>query len=226
MARIILFDIDKTLIRSRGAGRSAMNDAFSEAFGIETATEGISVDGRTDRAIFSEIIALHGLGPDAESAYRRVADAYLARLSASLTGKPGVVLPGVEALLPLLQQSHGAIGLATGNIRRGAETKLAHYGLWHWFSGGGFGDDTPVRAELVGAGIRDMAAMLGVDPDPRDTIVIGDTPLDVEGARRAGARAIAVATGNHTAEALAACGADWVVDDLADTVGLMALLTS
>ena len=221
MARIILFDIDMTLIRSQGAGRAALNGAFADAFGLESATEGISFDGRTDRAILGEIIALHSLGADA---YGRVSEAYLRGLSASLSDRPGTVLPGVEALLPLLQQSHGAIGLATGNMRPGAETKLAHYGLWHWFSGGGFGDDTPVRADLVRAGIRDMAALLGIDADPRETIVIGDTPLDVEAAQAAGARTLAVATGSHTAEALRESGADWVLDDLSDTVAVMKLL--
>lgn len=224
MARIILFDIDMTLIRSQGAGRAALNEAFGDAFGLESATEGISFDGRTDRAIFGEIISLNGLGPDAATAYRRVSEAYLLRLNASLSDRPGIVLQGVEALLPLLQQSHGAVGLATGNMRRGAETKLAHYGLWHWFSGGGFGDDTPVRADLVRAGIRDMAALLGIDPDPRETIVVGDTPLDVEAAQAAGARTLAVATGSHTAEALRESGADWVLDDLSDTVAVMKLL--
>ena len=223
MARIILFDIDMTLIRSQGAGRAALNGAFADTFGLESATEGISFDGRTDRAILGEIIALHSLGTDA---YGRVSEAYLRGLSASLSDRPGTVLPGVEALLPLLQQSHGAIGLATGNMRPGAETKLAHYGLWHWFSGGGFGDDTPVRADLVRAGIRDMAALLGIDADPRETIVIGDTPLDVAAAQAAGARTLAVATGSHTAEALRESGADWVLDDLSDTAAVMKLLAS
>lgn len=226
MARIILFDIDMTLIRSQGAGRAALNEAFRDAFGLESATENVSFDGRTDRAILGEIIAQHDLGPDVDEAYARVSEAYLLTLSASLSERPGVVLPGVEALLPLLQQSHGAIGLATGNMRRGAETKLTHYGLWHWFSGGGFGDNTPVRAELVAAAIRDMAAVLGLAPDPRDTVVIGDTPLDVEAARQAGARALAVATGSHTIEALRESGADWVLDDLSDTDAVMRLLAS
>ena len=226
MARIILFDIDMTLIRSQGAGRAALNAAFAETFGIESATENISFDGRTDRAIFSEIIALHRLGADPEAAFRQVSQAYLEGLSASLAEHQGVVLPGIEALLPLLQGSHGAIGLATGNIRHGAQIKLAHHGLWEWFSGGGFGDATPVRAELVKAGIRDMAALLGIDPDPRDTIVIGDTPLDVEAARQASARTLAVATGSYTVEALRESGADWALDDLSDTAAVMKLLAS
>lgn len=226
MARIILFDIDMTLIRSRGAGRIALNRAFATAFGIASATDGISFDGRTDRAIFSEIIAVHGLGPDPESAFRRVTHDYLKGLSDSLTEYQGVALPGVEELLPLLQGSHGAIGLATGNMRPGAQIKLAHYGLWEWFSGGGFGDATPIRAELVTAGIRDMAAMLGVDADPRDTIVIGDTPLDVEAAQKAGARSLAVATGSHTSEALRDSGPNWVFDDLSDTAAVMKVLAS
>ena len=224
MARIILFDIDMTLIRSHGAGRGAMNKAFAKTFGLEGATDGVSFDGRTDRAIFDEIIAIHHLGRDPETAYEKTCAAYLSELGASLDEHRGYALPGVEALLPKLQVSHGAIGLATGNMRQGAQIKLAHYNLWQWFSGGGFGGDTPVRSELVAAGIRDMAAVLGINADPSDTIVIGDTPLDVDAAQKAGARALAVATGSYTVEALRKTNAEWVLEDLADTAGVMALL--
>lgn len=226
MARILLFDIDMTLIRSRGAGRLALSRAFAAAFGVAAATEDISFDGRTDRAIFSEIIARHGLGPDPETAFSRVSETYLQGLNASLGEHQGAVLPGIEALLPQLQGSHGAVGLATGNIRQGAQIKLAHYGLWEWFSGGGFGDATPVRSEVVSAGIHDMAAMLGIEGDPRDTIVIGDTPLDVEAAQQAGARSLAVATGSYSTDALRDTAADWVLEDLSDTAGVMKLLAS
>lgn len=226
MARILLFDIDKTLIRSRGAGRAAMDEAFAEVFGLDSATANVSVDGRTDRGIFGEIIATHRLSPDGETAFQRVSAAYLQRLAGSLAAQPGVVLPGVETLLPLLQHSHGAVGLATGNMRRGAETKLAHFGLWHWFSGGGFGDETSVRADLVRAAIRDMAAALGVEPDPQNTIVIGDTPLDVKAAQQAGARSLAVATGSYSTGALRDTAADWVLEDLSDTAGVMKLLST
>ncbi len=226
MARIILFDIDMTLIRSHGAGRGALSKAFAETYSVDGATDGVSFDGRTDRAILDEIIAVHHLGPEPQKAYERVRAAYLAQLNASLDEHRGFALPGVEALLPKLQFSHGAIGLATGNMREGAQIKLAHYNLWQWFSGGGFGGDTPVRAELVAAGIRDMAAVLGVNADPGDTIVVGDTPLDVDAAQKAGARALAVATGSYTVEALRQTAAEWVLEDLSDTPGVMALLAS
>lgn len=226
MARIVLFDIDMTLIRTQKAGRASVEAAFAEAFGLESPTEGVSFDGRTDHAIFMEIVARHGLGPDAESAYRKASDAYLAVLGPTIATREGEVLPGIHELLPALKASHGAIGLATGNMERGAQIKLGHFGLWDWFAGGGFGDSTPVRAEVVRSGIDSLAAVLGVAASPLDTIIIGDTPLDVDAAHKAGARALAVATGSYDIDTLRQNGAEWVLPDLSDIERVMALLGS
>jgi phosphoglycolate phosphatase-like HAD superfamily hydrolase len=220
---LILFDVDLTLIRTNLAGRAAMTEAFRGLFGVDDATAGISFDGRTDRAIFEEAIALHGLANgDLPAVYERVIRAYLEALPAALAARSGGVLPGVEALLDALR-GRAAVGLATGNMRLGAKAKLAHFGLWERFAAGGFGDDTPVRAHLVRLAIENLAAAAGVDPDPGQAVVIGDTPLDVEAARLAGARAMGVATGSYTVEGLRESRADFVVPDLA-TPGTLEML--
>ena len=226
MAQIILFDIDLTLITTNGAGRTAIETAFEKAFGVPQATTGVSFDGRTDYGIFMEIIAAHGVSDgDPAAAYRRLVETYLLEIGPSLAGREGHLLPGVLPLLTSMRETH-KLGLATGNLRRGAEAKLRHFGIWDHFAGGGFGDDSPIRSELVRHGIEEMAALLSIEPDARDCIVLGDTPLDVEAAHRAGAPALAVATGRSTMEALTNSGAEWVLPDLSDTRQVLEILRS
>lgn len=227
MARILLFDVDLTLVKTLGAGRGALDEALTDLFGIAQPTKGILFDGRTDRAIFTEALERHGLlDGDADAAFWRLANAYLERLPAWLRRTDGVVLPGVHELLDALAASHAGVGLATGNIRRGAQTKLGHFGLWKRFVGGGFGDERPVRADVVRAAIDEVAAAIGVDPDPADAIIIGDTPLDAEAARAAGARSLCVATGSYSVAQLEDGGADFVLPDLSDLDAALAILRS
>lgn len=214
-----------TLIRTHGAGRGAVNTVLARLSGIEQATAGMRFDGRTDRAIFLEALARHGLaGPDPEIAFESFVAEYLAELEKSLEALGGVVLPGVPALLDAFDARGQLLGLATGNMERGARVKLAHFGLWERFAAGGFGDHTPVRAELVWEGISALARAIGCDPDPAATIVLGDTPLDIEAAHLAGTRCLAVATGSFDADALVAAGADWVFADLSDTARVLDVL--
>ncbi|MCC7364919.1 MAG: haloacid dehalogenase-like hydrolase [Dehalococcoidia bacterium] len=227
MARFILFDVDMTLISTLRAGRTALAGAFEDLFGLEDPIGDTRIDGRTDHAIFREIIARHSLADgDIDAVYRRVCDAYLERLPRALAEREGFVLPGVPALLDALAASHRAVGLATGNMRRGAAIKLGAFGLWERFPTGGFGDDTPVRAELVAEAIHSLAEHLGLPAHPHDAIVIGDTPLDVEAAHHAGARALGVATGRYTVDELLASGAEHALPDLGDTPAVLRILTS
>jgi len=214
-----------TLIRTHGAGRGAVNTVLARLSGVEQATAGMRFDGRTDRAIFLEALERHGLaGPDPDAAFESFVAEYLAELKKSLEALGGVVLPGVPALLDAFENRGQPLGLATGNMERGARVKLAHFGLWERFAAGGFGDHTPVRAELVREGIGALALVIGCDPDPEATIVLGDTPLDIEAAHLAGARCLAVATGSFDTDALRDAGADWVFADLSDTARVLDVL--
>jgi phosphoglycolate phosphatase-like HAD superfamily hydrolase len=223
--RVLLFDIDLTMVRTAGAGRSAMDVAFAELFGVEKATEGIQFDGRTDRGIFFECLERFGLGGEALLPnFQRACEGYLQALPGWISQKGGIVLPGVRELLAELTAENAALGLATGNLRRGAAQKLGHFGLWDAFAGGGFGDDYTVRAGLVRAGIEEMAAKLGVAPEACDVIVVGDTPLDIEAAHGGGARAMGVGTGRFTPEELKEAGAEFAVTDLSETASVMEML--
>lgn len=225
VARLLLFDIDMTLIVTTGAGREAMATAFTAICGIERPVEGVSFDGRTDHAIFHEVIERHGIANgDASAVFRQVTERYLAELPGSLVRRSGSVLPGVMQLLDALHDTPAVAGLATGNLRAGAQAKLSHFRLWDRFAGGGFGDTSPVRAELVAAGLLELATAAGVAPNPGDCIVIGDTPLDIAAAHEAGTRALGVATGRYSVEQLLASGADWAVEDLADTARTLNIL--
>jgi phosphoglycolate phosphatase-like HAD superfamily hydrolase len=231
MARLLLFDIDMTLIKGAspglGPGRFALDLAFERTFGISAASDGVIFDGRTDRGIFRELIEFHRVAEgDGAHAFAALTEAYLLTLAETTPAYPTVVLPGVLDLLEALRPTHTALGLATGNMRRGAELKLAPHGLWEAFATGGFGDHTEERAELVAEGLANLASHLGIDPDPADCLVIGDTPLDIAAAHAVGAKALAVATGRYTVDDLLASGADAAIADFTDTAAALALLVS
>ncbi|WP_322819494.1 HAD hydrolase-like protein [Tepidiforma sp.] len=211
MPPLLLFDIDLTLIATSGAGRTALDRAFEQVIAIPDATSGVSFDGRTDRAIILEVLARHAKSTDH---FDHVRSAFLQALPHALAEKGGEILPGVEPLLDALAAELPAIGLATGNFREGARHKLTHFGLWERFAAGGFGDHHTERVDVIRTGIQALANAIGVDPNPADAVVIGDTPLDVAAALAAGARPIGVATGRFTQAQLAAAGAVAVLPSL------------
>ncbi len=219
----LLFDIDGTLIASGGAGRHAIAAAFAAAFGLAAPLEGIPIDGRTDRAIFSDAIARTGVSPD-QATIERMITAYLARLPEALHGHDGRILDGVVDLLDALDQAGAALGLATGNVARGAELKLRHFGLWERFRAGGFGDASVDRAEVVATAIEALSREAGLNGASVSPIVIGDTPHDVAAAHTVGAYALTVATGAYDEDTLRESGADFVLPDLRDTEAALAIL--
>jgi phosphoglycolate phosphatase-like HAD superfamily hydrolase len=228
MTPLILFDIDLTLIHTLGAGRKALATAFARLWDLKDPTEGVSFDGRTDHAIFNEVIALNALADgDLDAVFARAVDGYLEELPRSIAASESArILPGVLEVLDALEARGIRPGLATGNLRRGAAIKLGHFGLWGRFPAGGFGDDSPVRADVVRGGVQSLAAVLKSEPDPAQAIVVGDTPLDVEAAHLAGVRALAVATGRYSVEELLAAGADHALSDLSDTDDVLDRLLS
>src|SRR5439155_14506603 len=155
-------------------------------------------------------------------------DAYLAHLSTELD-RPGPrkgVMPGVRRLLDeLAARPDVYLALLTGNYEEAARVKLEYFDLWRYFRCGAFGDDAPDRNGLLPKALAVVRARGGPAVSPADTVVVGDTPLDVACAAAAGARSIAVATGGYDVDALRAAGADVVFDDLSDTDAvLMAML--
>lgn len=214
---ILLFDIDGTLVSTGGAGRRAMVSAFVEITGRSDVFEGTSFAGMTDRAIARHGLRAAGLA-DAESDIDRALELYLERLEAEVAKSEGYrVLPGVAPLLDVLAREAGvAIGLGTGNVRRGARTKLARGAIHERFAFGGFGCDAEDRIELLRAGAVRGAAALGRPLPECRVVVIGDTPKDVHAALGLGAICVGVGTGGFPPEKLVELGARHAFSTLAD----------
>ena len=213
MAKFFLFDVDKTLVDSRGAGVRAMNVAFAQLFGIAEGFSGITTTGRTDTAIFREAVGLHGLDGEFPALLARFQETYYSILPRTLAETEGYVLPGVREVLAGIQAAPGAfLGLATGNFREATRLKLEHFGLYDFFLAGGYADDSEDRAELVALAIERLAEASG-GHGPREVYVVGDTPLDIAAAQANGARSVAVATGFFSADQLTAAGAGLVFPD-------------
>ena len=213
MAKLFLFDVDKTLVDSRGAGSRAMTAAFAQLFGIDQGFAGIGFTGRTDTAIFRDAVGVHSLDRDFATLLVRFQETYYSIVPSTLAEVQAHVLPGVRELLAGLEAAPGAfLGLATGNFRESARLKLGRFGLYDLFLVGGYADDSEDRAELVAVAIERLAEASG-GHGPREVYIIGDTPLDIAAAQANGARSIAVATGFFTVDELTAAGAGLVFPD-------------
>jgi len=223
---IILFDIDGTLLHSGKAGRKAFEGVFEELYGWRKALEGVPVEGHTDPATVKTAFQKHRGEAPTEAELSQVFELYVKRVSREVRNSMGFrVLPGVESLLGHLFQKTGvAIGIATGNIEAGARIKLARAGLNRYLPFGGFGSDSPDRTTLTRIAIERGRKELPGTGGLNEILVVGDTPLDVESGREAGARTVGVATGSWTADDLSQSGADAVLNDLTDTEAFLSLL--
>jgi phosphoglycolate phosphatase len=224
MRKLVLFDIDGTLVLTGRAGVRGMNRALQDVFGRAEGLDGIPVAGRTDWAILVDAVRRYGRELD-EGLLQDLRARYVAALAEEIQHRGDgrkEVLPGIPPLLETLsRRTDVAIGLVTGNFVRGAEVKLGHFDLWRYFRFGGFGDDAADRNRLVPFAI-DRARACGVPELPmRDVIVIGDTPADVACAHAVGATAVAVATGGSSVDELRATGAEFVFEDLTDASPLL-----
>ena len=219
---LTLFDVDGTLISSDGAGMRAFRYAMRDVYDINIdliETGAIRPDGKTDPLILKEILAhFPSKGQRPEALQARMFAHYLEGLEKEMVQAQALgrvlVLPGVKGLLERLSSERDfAVGLATGNLEKGARIKLENAGLYEYFHFGGFGSDSEDRTILTQIGIQRgtrhvaPAAVEGV-------FVIGDTPFDVEHGRAAGAGVIAVASGAYTIADLGACNPDLVLSDL------------
>ncbi len=224
---LILFDIDGTLLLSGRAGLRAMTRAFDQTFGITNAFEGQHFGGRTDSFLVSNALQSNGM-PDTPEQHDRFRTNYIPLLAEEIqhpgTGHKGL-MPGARELLDALADLHHLhLALLTGNYREAAEIKLQHFELWEFFEWGAFSDDAADRNALVPIA-RSRAEIYDIPGEAIErVIVIGDTPHDIECARVAGAKSIAVATGGFTLAQLRDAGADAVLQDLSDTKAVLDLL--
>jgi len=228
--RLLLFDIDGTLVDTCGAGLTALLDAVEEVFEVERSVlPPLDLAGATDFGVVNWLFGELGRAPD-DTLRGRYVEAYLRHLQRRLDEPQfvGIALPGVRLLLAALRNAgeQVVLGLLTGNVREGAMRKLRRFDLAHWFEEGAFGDDAADRNLLGPIAVQRFDARLGWGFTADQVIVIGDTTRDVACAQAMGARCLAVTTGTHKRERLQQAGAWRCLDDLTETDRVVDLLTA
>ncbi|HXX53871.1 MAG TPA: HAD family hydrolase [Thermodesulfovibrionales bacterium] len=209
--KLVLFDIDGTLIDSGGAGTRSLNNAFEDIFLIHDAFKGISMAGKTDIQILKEGLGRHGL--DTENGnVGLLCERYIVHLRKEIRNPGKQLKPGIrEAVGIIAWRKDVFLGLLTGNIEAGARIKLEPFGLNGYFPLGAFGDDHEDRNRLLPIAVERFSQFSGKEISYRDCVVIGDTPRDVECAKVCGAYSVAVATGPYSYASLLGSGADSVL---------------
>jgi phosphoglycolate phosphatase-like HAD superfamily hydrolase len=214
--RLVLFDIDGTLLTCGRQVRALFGAALEEVFGTAGGLDGYSFAGRTDPRIVLDLVGAAGVpAGEVRAALPRVREAYLRRLAAGLEARRMTLLPGVRDLLERLSAAPDvALGLLTGNWEAGARIKLSRLDLDRYFPFGAFGDDGVERHELPPVALERAARHTGRRFAPAEVLIVGDSAEDVACARAHGVACLAVTTGWTPAEALRAAGASWVMADL------------
>jgi phosphoglycolate phosphatase-like HAD superfamily hydrolase len=225
---LVLWDIDHTLIENHGVNKEIYAYAFELLTGSPPEHPAVT-EGRTEPEIIRYMLARHGIEPTAEYAARtpETLEAATSAMAAILRDR-GHELPGAREALAALQATPGIIqSVLSGNIKPNAFTKLSAFQLDGYldFDVGGYGSDDDVRDNIVGIARDRASAKYGVKLGKSRTVLIGDTPRDVQAGRNGGAHVVAVASGDHSVELLRAELADIVLPDLRDTRAVVEAVT-
>lgn len=221
--KLVLFDIDGTLLSTGLAGADAMRLAFAELYNIPEAFKGIEMSGKTDQGIFHEALTNNALH-NSDGSFEAFRERYVPHLQRALQQpeRQRRLMPGIPHVIDLLAtRADMVLGLLTGNVEIGAQLKLESFGLWHYFRLGAYGSDHHDRNALVPIARQRVHALLGQEVPAAHTYVIGDTPRDIICAKVHGARAVAVATGRYGVEDLHSHQPDFCFADLSDVQAVL-----
>lgn len=224
--KLVLLDIDGTILVTRGSGRSSMEAALAGVLGRAVTTQGVSFSGRTDRQILRDILRVSNVDLDEEERILDEAlEAYQREAPAHLHPSKVTVFPGVRELIEELhQRADVCLGLLTGNLETTAFLKLGTVGLDRYFSFGAFGSDHEDRNCLPPIAMDRARSIAGRSFDPGEVYVIGDTSHDVICGQVCGCRTVAVCTGRYTRAELQAVEPDLLVDDFSDYGAVIAFI--
>jgi phosphoglycolate phosphatase len=224
--KLLLFDLDWTVIYTGGAGIQSLNYAFLQKYNIPEGMKNISPDGKTDPAIVREMIRVHLNREPQNGEIEEVCKDYVDRLPVEVAkAEKYRILPGIPELLEALSKEPSVVmGLGTGNLEGGAHAKLARCGFMPYFKFGGYANDSEDRPTVLRAAVRRGEAIVGGPVPPREVVVIGDNFRDILAGQAIGAYTVGVASGPMTEEELAPYNPDALFKDLSDTPKVLATL--
>ena len=217
MKRILLFDIDGTLLHPAGIDRTCFRRALEDIYGVAPPIDGDDLGGKTIWQLLTDLLHAAGLEDEEIDANREAAfAAYSRHVEVAAPAFNMHLLPGVGPLLDYLRDSPDFIlGLVTGNVREAVPHKLRKVGIDPGiFTFGAFGSEHPDRNTLPALALYRLSQILGSQPEPETALIIGDTPLDIACARHTGVKVLAVATGHFDRSTLASHEPDYLLDDL------------
>ncbi len=226
--RLLLFDIDGTLIHSGGAATRAINRAFEKIYGVQNAMDGIRADGKTEPLILREIFNKHlsrdFIPDEAENIYKE----YVNFLREEITKTTNfTIISGIKEMLESVSDKRDIIlGIASGNIEKGAQIKLRHSRLDSYFKFGAFGSDSENREVLIRIAILRGSKLYNEGRNYSEVFVIGDTPMDIIHGRAAGAKVLCVATGSYSLGELRKYKPDYSIENYDDIESVVNILTN
>ncbi|MDX9713934.1 MAG: HAD hydrolase-like protein [Dissulfurispiraceae bacterium] len=224
--KLLLFDIDGTLVDCGGAGSRSLQASFAAMFGVNNAFDGISMAGKTDPQIIRESLTRHGIPHD--GLIPDLLKIYIANLQSEILQSDKKMMPGVVQTLEAFagRPNDYISGILTGNIEAGARIKLNAFKLNSYFRTGAYGSDHEERNNLLPFALERFKKIADLNISFKDCVIIGDTPRDVECAKLHGAHCIGVATGPYEFSDLVSAGADHVFETLEDTESLLSAVSS
>ena len=224
--KLLLFDIDGTLLLSGGAGLRGMNRAFEQLYGFSNVLDGITLSGRTDDKIMMDAFAKTNR-PFSYPELKKFKRLYFQFIEEEMhtNGVNKRTMPGVDALLPELARREDVhMGLLTGNWEKSGRVKLAHFGLNKYFDFGAFSDDSSNRNDLAPIAMRRFAEQHAIEMKADDVYIIGDTPADIHCANPHGVISVAVAAAAHSMDDLKPHHPDYLFEDLTATDEILKIL--